>query len=441
MFDKTEAKQTNYSLDLYQKKDYKKAEKICRKILKKNSNNATVLINLGNILFIKKEYDEARFCYQKAEQVEPDSFIAKVNISNLYLEKGDYPRAEEYARKALQINPNNYMGLNVLGTALLEQEKYDEAITILKEALVFNNQDSWLYNYLSRCYQEKGLIEAAIQSGWQAIQISPQEESHHINFGYMLYEMSLDSNDKMIKEYALKWLQNFPQNKMAEHMGKAILNEAIPEFANVEYVQKIFDVFAPDFEKVLEDLEYQTPQIMGKFLTEIYGTDSHPKLSILDAGCGTGLCGKFLKPYARFLSLEGVDISSKMLEKAREKKLYNKLFCQDIIEFLSGKKQSYDLIVSADVLTYMGKLDSFFSSAAKALKQQGRILFSITANSLNDSDYILHQSGRYHHHRKYVEKQIKKYGFFIEKEEYKTIRKEASEDVKGYIFCIKKTLV
>ena len=40
-------------------------------------------------------------------------------------------------------------------------------------------------------------------------------------------------------------------------------------------------------------------------------------LDILDAGCGTGLCGPLLAPYAR--RLVGVDLSDGMLKHAREK--------------------------------------------------------------------------------------------------------------------------
>ena len=438
MFEQSEAKLTNYSLDLYQQKNYSKAEKICRRILKKNPQNATALINLGNILFLKKNYTQALQYYQQANLLRPDSFLAVVNIANIYLELEDYVQAEAYAGRALALDSQNYMALNILGTSLLEQEHFDEALEALQQALKLNNQDAWLYNYLSRCYQEKGLIKEALQSGWQAIILSPQDESHHINFGYMIYELSLDSGDEIIKEYALKWLQNFPQNKMAQHMGKSIINQSIPDKADPEYVKEIFDVFAPDFEKVLSDLEYQTPQIIERFLQEIYGQDSQKKYRILDAGCGTGLCGKILKPYARFFSLDGVDLSAKMLAEAKKKKVYNHLFCKDIIEFLAARENHYDLIVSADVFTYFGSLDSLFEAMSKSLKKQGRILFSITANMENDSDYVLHLSGRYKHHQNYVHSLLKKFGFLIEKEELCILRKEALQEVPGYVILVRK---
>lgn len=438
MFEKSETQLTNYSLDLYQQKDYKKAEKICRKILEKNPQNLTVLINLGNILFLSKKYDEALANYQQAQTIRPDSFLAVVNIANIYLEQEDYTLAEKFARQALELDSQSYMALNILGTSLLEQEQYDEAMIILQQALKKNNQDSWLYNYLSRCYQQLGLIKEALETGWQAIKLSPQDESHHINFGYMLYELFLDSQDEIIKEYGQKWLQEFPQNKLAEHMGNAIVNQSIPSKANAEYIKEIFDVFAPDFEKVLGDLEYQTPQIMSRFLSEICCQDSPKKFHILDAGCGTGLCGKFLKPYARFLGLDGVDLSAKMLAEAKKKKIYNHLYCNDIIKFLNKHQASYDLIVSADVFTYFGSLDSLFEALSKSLKKQGRILFSITANDENISDYILHPSGRYKHHINYVHNSLKERGFVIEKEEYCCLRKEALQEVKGYVISSQK---
>ena len=49
-------------------------------------------------------------------------------------------------------------------------------------------------------------------------------------------------------------------------------------------------------------------------------TNAKP-VKILDAGCGTGLCGPLLKPWAR--RLVGVDLSGGMLEKARALQLYD----------------------------------------------------------------------------------------------------------------------
>lgn len=106
-----------------------------------------------------------------------------------------------------------------------------------------------------------------------------------------------------------------------------------------------------------------------------------------------GLCAPFLKKYASWHGLEGVDLSSGMLAEAARKKLYARLYCQELCAFLSGHKKRYDLIAAADVLTYFGDLDSVFAGFAFALKKNGRIIFTVTQNVYDDSDWYLHLSG------------------------------------------------
>ena len=44
------------------------------------------------------------------------------------------------------------------------------------------------------------------------------------------------------------------------------------------------------------------------------GVEASRSLDVLDAGCGTGLCGPLVAPYAR--RLVGVDLSERMLARA-----------------------------------------------------------------------------------------------------------------------------
>lgn len=121
------------------------------------------------------------------------------------------------------------------------------------------------------------------------------EEAQQINFGYLLYESTLEKQDSLLREYALKWLEKYPDNQVAQHMGNAVLNRAVRPRANDEYLKNIFDIFAPDFEQVLTGLDYRAPELIRCLLEEIYGSKKSPRLRILDAGCGTGFCGGFLK--------------------------------------------------------------------------------------------------------------------------------------------------
>merc|ERR1712176_314472 len=93
------------------------------------------------------------------------------------------------------------------------------------------------------------------------------------------------------------------------------------------FVAELFDDFADTFDKKLESLKYRVPQLVGKaaeFLLKTRATKMRNSgtvdgsilfESVLDAGCGTGLAGRFLRPLAGG-KLVGVDASTKMMDIA-----------------------------------------------------------------------------------------------------------------------------
>ena len=89
-----------------------------------------------------------------------------------------------------------------------------------------------------------------------------------------------------------------------------------------------------------------------------YSSFMNKTLDILDVGCGTGGAGAWLKDYAR--SLVGVDVSDSMVELARKKMLYQELHVQPLNTYLETCTKSFDLVVAADVFSYVGKLEETF---------------------------------------------------------------------------------
>ena len=71
-----------------------------------------------------------------------------------------------------------------------------------------------------------------------------------------------------------------------------------------EYSTKLFDNFAPTYEKTLQNIKYNLPQ-------EIQNTLGSPKGLIIDLGCGTGKIAERLKSADN--TFIGIDISQKML--------------------------------------------------------------------------------------------------------------------------------
>ncbi|WP_163597484.1 class I SAM-dependent DNA methyltransferase, partial [Klebsiella pneumoniae] len=66
-------------------------------------------------------------------------------------------------------------------------------------------------------------------------------------------------------------------------------------------------------------LDYRAPELVAEAVaaSQEAGTTG---LAILDAGCGTGLCGPSLRPFAD--RLIGIDLSRKMLERAAARGCY-----------------------------------------------------------------------------------------------------------------------
>lgn len=430
---------TNLATACYETDDLKSAGKYCQKALRLDSKNVSALIILGNILYRRKEYAEALNYYLKAAELKPDYFIAELNLANTYFDLKNYDLSLLHAKRSTELEPESIQAWTLRGNSALEIQDYEEALAAFLSAQKLDSEDPWLYNYLSQTYQKKGMWKEALENGWLAVEKSNGSDDQHINFGYLLYEAELEKMDSLIKHYAKIWQQKYPENQIVSHTSGAVLNNASVTAANPGYVRNIFDVFAPDFEQVLNGLEYRAPELIAGFLKEIYESKNYPKLRILDAGCGTGLCGKFLKNYAGFLGLDGVDLSAGMLKEAKAKKIYSHLYQEELVAYLRSRKSKYNLIVSADVFTYIGNLENLFFAAASALKKNGRLVFTVTENSVNNEDWFLHASGRFLHQKKYVERLLEKSGFQIEKISHAKLRREGEAEVMGYVFSSCKT--
>jgi predicted TPR repeat methyltransferase len=111
------------------------------------------------------------------------------------------------------------------------------------------------------------------------------------------------------------WCGSIPESPV-KHLIAA-LSGGDSERAPSEYVQQLFDQYAQKFDShLVEVLSYSVPDKLAELLRP-HAESSRAKWAMLDLGCGTGLSGAAIAPYAR--ELVGVDLSSKMLEKARER--------------------------------------------------------------------------------------------------------------------------
>ena len=239
---------------------------------------------------------------------------------------------------------------------------------------------------------------------------------------------------------ALRWYQRyaelFPDDPEAAHMVAALGTGPKPERASDDYVRGMFDQFAEDFDRqLLEDLEYKAPKLIHALFRAL-PRDSTFGLDILDAGCGTGLLGIEFKPYAA--TLTGVDLSSEMLRRAKDRRIYDALVEMELVAFMRERTSMFDLIVAADVFCYIGDLTETLDAATIALKPGGCVLFTVEAQSKRG--YTLTGSGRYAHKLAYVRKVSQSAGLKEILARTESLRLEYGEPVKGYLIALQKPI-
>ncbi|WEZ84545.1 methyltransferase domain-containing protein [Rhizobium sp. 32-5/1] len=239
----------------------------------------------------------------------------------------------------------------------------------------------------------------------------------------------------------------------------AILGDtATPDQPSSLYVERLFDDYADRFDKALvERLEYIVPQTLAALVIEHCGIDRFSR--VVDLGCGTGLFGAQIRD--RTDVLEGFDLSANMLAKAEEKAIYDHLAQADLSlgpaasgvfgkVFDDGGRRSTsamagslsqaraDLVSAADVLMYLGALDSAFVIARQLLTPAGIFAFSVE-DAGTDGDIVLRPSLRYAHSQHYVTGLCSTNGLDILAIRHTVIRKDGGKPVFGILFVTRKS--
>jgi len=355
--------------------------------------NASFANNLGNAFFEMKQLDDAARHYERAIAMKPDLGEPYANLAIILRHRGDRVRAEALLREAVELSPTNYYALNNLGMMLVEDERLEEAMVFLGLAMRHAAGRKAAAPLLAIAFWVAGRKDEALE---------------------------------LVKE----WLAQQPDDPQARHIHAAFTGENIPARASDAYVENLFDMFASSFDAKLDGLDYRAPQLAAGALA---GAAAHraDKLRIIDAGCGTGKCGPFLKPLAA--ELVGVDLSKGMIARARKLRIYDALVQAELTGFLESTEPGWDAIVSADTLCYFGPLEAFASAASRALGRNGILVFTVEALIDTSAPYRLSYNGRYQHARQYLQDVLAAAGFGIVDCVDEVLRKELGKPVNGYL--------
>jgi predicted TPR repeat methyltransferase len=419
------------AMGLQQRSALDEAQTLYQRILAVFPEHPDALHFLGVLQYQRGRSEEGIRLIQQSVKASPEYTDAHNNLGNIYRELDRLPEAEYCYRRVIALNPEHAGAYNNLGTVLRAEGAVSDAEAAYQKAITLNPDDFSPYENMGNLLSRQGKVREAVAYYSQAIVLNPGHSGSKRMLGIAFACLGrIDEAVAVFRELAEKE----PDNPSAQHLLAACSGEKVPARASDAYIKQVFDDFAGHFEERLERLEYRAPELVAGAVATAHG-EPGGDLVILDAGCGTGLCGPGLRPFAG--RLEGVDLSPGMLKRAESTGYYDFLAEAELTAFIGARKRAYDLIVSADTLCYFGDLSSVMSTAAAALRPGGRFVFTVERASEGGSavtgTYRLNPLGRYSHQEKYVSSIVSGSGLKLESMVNAVLRTEMGLPVDGLV--------
>lgn len=476
-------------LSLHRAGHFDEAERGYRACL--HAGDARAGAALGALLLQRGRYADAVAILEPASRAAPSDAGVATNLSVAYRRSGDGARAIAEARRAVDLAPGLASAWNALGLAALDLGRVAEALDAfdaglriaprqpalllhrahalrrlgrnadalpLYAGLVANDAaalDAW--RGLATTQAALGQVDEALASRTHALALAPDDREVALEQAVALMQAGRVAEaatallalvtDGADDAQAWAWLGRArlrlgeaasareaferaraldPDDAVVAHF-LASLSGDLPARVEGDYIQQLFDDFADRFELTLVDrLGYSVPARLAALL-RAQGADA--ARSVLDLGCGTGLMAVELARESRVI--DGVDLSPRMLERARAKGVYRDLVAAEIGAFLADARgRWWELVVAADVFVYVAALAPMFAAVRERLAPGGWFAFSLES-SAGAAVELLPATGRYRHASSEALRELERAGFVGIVREALVIRHEVGQPVAG----------
>jgi predicted TPR repeat methyltransferase len=424
------------AMQAQQQRQLDEADRLYRQVLVLAPQQPDALHLMGVLAAQRGDYEAAHDWIWQAIIAHPNEAMFHNNLANVCVERGLVTEAEPLYVRAIELDGSRLDALSNLGLLLSRTGRPGDAETLLRRAVELAPSNPDFRQNLANLLLRQGRDGEAVQQCYEGLVVAPRSGS--LRTVMVMAYTAMGLKDKAA-EVLHAWIAAEPDNPFPRHHLPACTGQQVPDRASDAYVVSVFDGFARSFDAKLADLSYRAPELAAAEVARRLGEPTR-SLKVLDVGCGTGLCGPLLAPWARHLT--GVDLSEGMLRKAVARALYDDLILAELVAYLQNRPAAFDLLVSADTLCYFGTLGPFAEAARQALHGDGTLVFTVEAlpDGAPQPDFVLQGHGRYSHARPYVESSLRAAGLVDVQTQAVVLRNEAGKPVDGWLVSARTPL-
>ncbi|MFO1217189.1 MAG: tetratricopeptide repeat protein [Burkholderiaceae bacterium] len=417
----------------------------------------------GNTHFAAGRLREAQACFEASLRLLPGRPSTLMNLAAAHIRLGESAAALPLLAQVIAAEPDNAEAWCQQGVALSDLDRHAEALPALDRALALASDDPVaLYhrgialNVLRRHAEALPVFERLTQlradnaEAWFRRGQTLQALGRH-GEAQPAYERALALDDSLAQAWsnlggihkdALRLEDAAACYERAIARGAdaelhrwylaSLRGAATPQAAPQAYVEGLFDDYADQFDSHLVNvLRYRTPTVLAEAIRRAQPQGFR---SALDLGCGTGLVAPLLAGLVAHL--DGVDLSQRMLDKARALGRYDRLDKADVVAHLLATDRRYDLVLSADVVPYLGELEPLFAAVRRVIEPGGVFAFSAERAPAGER-FVLRASMRYAHGEAYLCELAAAHGFTIAELLAQVLREDAGVPIDGLYLVLR----
>ena len=421
-----------FAVQRHQAGDLDQAEPVYQAVLQRQPDRVEVVNWLGILKHQRGELEEAAALMRRLVQLQPEADGAWNNLGNVLVRLGRMDEAGEAFKRSLELVPSPQAWSNV-ARVFRKQGDMTRSEQACLQALTLDPDHGPATHNLAVALISDGRFDDGVAAALRAMQLLPPHEQRRQLYMQLLLYLGQKAHAAVILR---AWLAQEPDNPYVQHHLAACTGEGAPERASDAYVENLFDHFAPTFDAKLSSLHYRAPQVVADAVAAALPAPAG-LLAVADIGCGTGLCGPLLRPWAG--RLVGCDLSGAMLERARGRGAYDELHKAELTAFLREHPAEFDLVVSADTLNYFGELREVAQAVHGALRTGGTVVFTLEALSAGEgAPYQLQDNGRYAHDAGHARSVFEAAGLQVEPPVDAVLREEGEAPVLGWLVVARR---